>query len=284
MSAYIVLLVLNLAAGLQEDADVYALGSALHREALALRGEGRFKEAERKSLQSIALLEKHFGAGSDKLATPLLNLAATYLDTGQTSKAENTLTRVMTWIEDFPPTSEVKARTYQSLAAVHSLRGEIELALTFDKLALEIMVLRYGSEHLEVAVQEANMALSLVTTGRASEAAPILERSLRKAENAIDAHSPLLLHFLIPMVLAYDSNTSKATAVLERSLGIVAASYGVKHNLRGLLLARYAELLRRKGSKDAAKRASNESRKILKDYGRHTVDINDLIKASRSPR
>lgn len=280
----IMVLLLNLAAGQDGAPTAYTQGVALHREALALRGQRRLQEAERKSRQSIALLEKHFGAGSDKLTVPLLNLATIYLDSGQTSKAESSLKRVMTWIEDFPPTSEVRARAYQSLASVYSQQGKMELVFKWDQLALDIMRLRYGSEHPEVAIQEANVALSLVTTGRTREAAPMLEQSLRKAENAMNADSPLLLHILIPMVLAYDTDTSKAINVLERALGIVAASYGAQQELRGLLLARYALLLRRRGSKDAAKRASSESREILKAYGRHSVDVNDLIRASRSAR
>lgn len=253
------------------------LAIALHSEAVRLFAEGRFQEAERKSLRSISLLENSFGANEPVLAAPLLNLAAIYFNFNKTALSEQTLTRVQTLLHALPPDSEIAARTYQTLAAVELRKGDERKALALDRKALSMLESRLGPGHLETLIQRANVGLSLARIGRAGEAIPELESTLAAIEAARGSQDPLLLNVLNALLAANFRNPSKAIVYAERSIAIAQAAHGPDAEIYGVLLAHYSNLLRRLGRKSEAKTADNRSREILAAHRRYSVDVKELL-------
>ena len=115
------------------------LAVSLHAEAAGLYAEGKLMNAERKSLRSVALLEKSFGTADVRLAAPLFNLAAIYFESQTIALTRKTLARVIPLLGALPSDCELAVRTYQTLGAVELRNGDARQALEFDRKALAIL-------------------------------------------------------------------------------------------------------------------------------------------------
>jgi tetratricopeptide (TPR) repeat protein len=243
------------------------IGVILNNLASTYQDEGRYLEAEKAYLRSIAAMERSLGPEDPLLVKAgLVNLASLYLEINEPSKARPLLERGLRVAERNPAVDpEAHSTILADLASVEANRGHYEEADGLLERALAVQSRNSGPDSVEAAAVLNNLAT--VTVWRKD--LPGALRYARRAVSIMEGHgaeapaqlSRSLLN--LGMVEQKMGSAGEAERDLKRALAVAESAYGPDHPLVGSVLAGYAALLREQGHKRQAKPMAERARAIL---------------------
>ncbi len=226
----------------------------LNRKFMQLYKDGKFKEAEKVSSQSLRLAEQIYGKNHINTATSLNNLALIYKYQGRYSEAELLFKRALKIKEKAMGSNHKSvALVSNNLAGIYEIQGRFSEAENLYKKALEISIRELGKKHPIVAARLNNLAGLYCRQGNFTEAEKIYGESLDIAEKTLGAKHPFVARTLTDLAGLYylQGNYSKAESLYNKALKILESSLGQEHpevtvtlsNLAGLYFqqSRYTE-------------------------------------------
>lgn len=266
----------------QTDGDQVRMGVVLQNVGRLLDRKGQLREAEKTYLRAVSAFNRSGAADERLVVRAYVGLAAVYIQTGQYSRAETLIRRVLA---DRPSGADADRA---------SLMGSLGVILAHkQKFAEAEKVLRQTSEfdaggstemHEVRAVAMANLAGIQSRGGRTAEAVTSYRQALSIME-ALPDPSPATLSVALADyagVLHELGDTDAAGAIYRRAIDIAQSRLGPIHPILGGLLQKYSELQRRSGNKAEARATANDARRIADESRRenltgHTIPIEALM-------
>ncbi len=222
---------------------------------------GRYEEALRLFMASVATLENSVGDHDPNLAHALEGLALVHNARGDAVEAGSLLERVVAIRErNQGPMDPLVAQALNNLGGVYKAQGKYEQAEGLFKRALRIQEAVLGPEDPAIADTLNNIAGLYAFQSRGAEAEPLFRRALEIGEKTVGPEHPKLATLLANLgaVEADQRKYVEAEPLLLRALSLGEKVLGAEHpsvattlnNLGGLYVEerRYAEaepLLRR---------------------------------------
>lgn len=260
------------------DSDKVCKAFALNSLAIAYERLGNFDGAQDAAKESVSLFEETLGPDTPSLRPPLLLLAQVATAKEQFAKADKLLSRV----------EQLPGATHSHLAIARGLRASLlvrekeytEAEAAYRQSIAERELAGRGSS-LDIAPELCNLANLYISEHRASEALPLLERTLRIAESApFDANARA--QALLGLALAHSTNKNqeeqaegyfrKAVDLIDRVPGVVRAQMG-----RTIYL-HYAAFLKGCGRKREAKVVVAEANTLFgPDSSGMLVSVDSLL-------
>lgn len=243
---------------------------------------GEFAEAER--LYHIALhTAESTGRGTDTIA-PLRGLASVYYQTRQFAKAERLIDRVLT-IDQSPA---ALAQQMSNLAAVYEAERRYAEAECMSRKAVALFQASGKEKSAEAAFALNNLGTLRLRANDPQAAARYLEEAVTIWEARLGPSHPIYAQGLSNLAYVYGvlGRTADSDRLWNRALGIVESSAGKQHVSYGILLAGYAECLKKSGRKREAKLLQRQAKSVLasqapENPAKYTVDFRDL--AAKNP-
>jgi len=141
--------------------------------------------------RSLAIKEKHYGAGHISTAVTLNNLATAYTELGDVVQEREMLERSLSIKEQHYGKGSVQcAATLANLASVYSELGDTRRGLEVLKDTVAIEERHFGPGHVETAITLNNLALACGETGDLQSMRDSLLQSLEIKENYFGAGHP----------------------------------------------------------------------------------------------
>jgi tetratricopeptide (TPR) repeat protein len=254
------------------------LGSLLDRK-------GHARESEKAYLRAIKALTRAGMHDGRLLVRTYVGLVAVYVQTGQYSKAEALIRRVLTDHPDGAPSD--KASLLGSLGVTLAHKHRFEEAEQVLRQTARMCASTPGTDMLEVgAIAVANLAGLQMRAGRTAAALASYRQALAVMEGL---PSPSPAAFTITLAdyakaLRGSGDRNAAETQYRRAIVVAEARLGENHAVLGALLQQYAELVRDLGRKSDARKLVNSARRIQDASGRenltgHTVEFDALLES-----
>jgi serine/threonine-protein kinase len=232
--------------------DSEALATHLDQYGIALWRAARYEESQRVLEDALAMRRMLYGRQHTLVATTLLNLSTTVIESGDYARAEALVGECLeirrTLLGEAHPHV---ASALNNLGSVFVRAGRLEEAETTHRQALEIYRSAFGDAHPEVANSMNQLGVVLYYTGRHSEAAKEFERVLELWRASYGTHHRNVLAVLNNLGaarreggdLAGAEDALRTTLQLRReALGDPHADIAQSLNNLGLLLVQRGDL------------------------------------------
>lgn len=246
--------------------------------------DGRLREAERAYLQAAQALHKA-GVTDDRLfARAYIGLPAVYIETGQHSRAEALVRRLL---RDYPAAGDSeKASLMGTLGVIlaHKQRFEeaeqvlLETANQCAEKTLDPEIREIG------AIARANIAGLQQRDGRLSNAIDSYRQAATILEN-LPAPSPATLAVTLAdyaKAVRRTGDVPLAANLYEKAIAVAQKRLGRGHVILADLYQQYAQFLDDRGMKSEARKLTDTARQIRSDWNRmnmigHTVELESLL-------
>ena len=130
--------------------------------------------------KGLNIATRHLGAKHTEAATIYNNLGITYAKKKDYINAENSYLKALEVFQSiYPENSPWTATIYNNLASLHSNKGELEKALTFQKDAIEINIYNSGEHDVLTAIMQSTHAKILNSLNRKNEAIEQYQKTLK---------------------------------------------------------------------------------------------------------
>jgi tetratricopeptide (TPR) repeat protein len=244
---------------------------------------GQLREAETAYLRGITALNKAGVADDRVVVRAYVGLPAVYIQTGQYSKAETLIRRVLT---DYPSSEESdKASLMGTLGVILAHKHKFAEAEQVLQTTAELCAGSPSSEMQEVgAIAVANLGGLHMRNGRVSDAIDSYRHAVALME-ALPAPSPTTL----TVTLADYANAVRSTGDVQatenlyrKAIAVAEARLGHGNVIVAELFNQYAEVLRDDGKKSEARKLDNAARRIRSEWNRvnmtgHTIEFESLL-------
>lgn len=259
------------------------------RIALALRNlgwlldrRGELLQAEKLYLRAIQALARS-QVREDKMEVRIsLGLTTIYIQTGQHSKGEQLIRRLLT---DYPGADDSdKVSLMGNLGVVLASKRHYEEAEQAFRETAEVCAGASSIELQEVgAIAKANMAGVQMRRGRKAEAVVSFREAIAVME-ALPKPSPAPFAATLgdyAGLLRDNGDLNAAEAFYRKSIAVAETRLGPSHPVLGGLLEEYAGLLRGTGRRSEARKLAKTARRIQDESARenltrHTIEFSDL--------
>ena len=267
----------------QTAGDEVRAGVVLQNVGRLLDRMGQLREAEKAYLRAVSAFDRAGVTDERLVVRAYVGLSAVYIQTGQYSKAERLIRRVLA--DSSVGADSDRASLMGSLGVILAHRHEFAEAERVLQQTAELTAGGHSTEMQEVrAVAIANVAGIQMRRGRTAEAV----RSYRLALLIMDAQ-PNASPTTLTVALADYANLldglgshEAANDLYTRAISIAESRLGPTHPILGGLLQKYSELLRRSGKRSEARAAAHTARRISDESRRenltgHTIPIEALM-------
>jgi tetratricopeptide (TPR) repeat protein len=172
--------------------------------------------------------------------------------------------------------------TLDNLASIYCRRGQFESALDLSRRAEQIARKAFGDQHPLTCLRANKVAVLYADLGRFPEAEALLRRTLEVQRQALGEDSPdvALTMANLAAVNLRRKLPVEADALYRRALLILERSRSNDRKLVAVL-SNYAWLLHQTGKRSEGRKLEARARAISmthrSDWGRHTVDVSDLL-------
>ncbi len=259
------------------------LAAALSNLASVETDIGRLAEASRLYERAIRVLVRSGGA-DDRIQTFRIRLAELYLESGETSTAEQIVHKVIAEQATAPEASRPnQAYALDVLACIYSHQKKAAAAEKAERESLAILEALPDVDRSSLAIGTLHMSTFLSIRKRPEEALTYAQRA-REMFLALPVRQP-------PMEGAVEINLASAYAGMrmaneaqsasDRALAVAEKYYGPNHPKTALMYLARAAVLRRAGRKKEAQVAQKQGEKLLAASGNSplasTVPIEGLF-------
>ena len=266
----------------REDLEVIVL-SDLASVALDL---GHLENGVRYCERAIALLIRSAGESDPRVQTLRAELAAFYLESGQTGTAEKLLRGIASPSATGNASKEA-AFALDVLACLYAREDKPARAEEAERASLSMLEQRSPRDNSSLAVGYVHLAIFLNSRKRPAEALPYAERGLALLQTLPDPQPVMQgsAEASLAAIHAALGREEEAERESVRSLQITESFYGPNHpQLAWMVLAR-AAILRRQGRKAEAKELQARGDRILQAIGTsrlsETVPLQALLPAHK---
>ena len=160
------------------------------------RGEGRkgdFEKAEIYFEKSIGLATKLYGSHNPKVIQSYMNLGIQQKNLGKYDKAIHNYSRAEELIKAIYGEKDSRlGMVYGNIGLVYKSKGDYSKALEYQESALRFFITDTILYRKRIKMTEANMATTLVSLNRISEAIKISEKNIRVNNNLNPRYFDLL--------------------------------------------------------------------------------------------
>jgi tetratricopeptide (TPR) repeat protein len=252
---------------------------------------GRDLEAMELYLRSSILLERTVGPEAEISLTARSHLAMLYMETGQLSKAEVLVRRLLDIEENRHGAEDLRvADLLESLATLCSIEKRYSDAEVIFRKALGILQ-RLAPPDARVAMALTNLACVVEASGRHEEAASYAEQSWRMLDGRTDITPATVIKTLTVLGVAYSmlGRASLAESCLTRALASAEISYGPHHPNVAYVLQNFATVMRHSHQGRNARSMEVRGKQILKEHARenhmgYIVDLRSLLPVEQGRR
>ena len=254
---------------------------------------GRHSDAERTYASAIRLLNAHDLSTRPVMSRILDNQASLYMDFGGRFTDAERLRRcaLELRISEVGPEGPGIATLLSNLGSVCLALGRFEEAEGLFRRALDLAE-KTGTQGATTAGSVLqNLATLYGTMGRNTEAAHLIGRAVASLEKVIGEDHPDLVRPLVNLakVQIRLNRPLVAEVAVRRAQRITETRLGPEHPLMLNILLTHENILRRTNRKAQAREANRRAAALLASnpdlrLASSTVDISDLVKASRARR
>ncbi|WP_295556162.1 CHAT domain-containing tetratricopeptide repeat protein [uncultured Hyphomicrobium sp.] len=212
---------------------------AMHVEAVALIGAGKFLEAETKLKECLDSYSAAYGDESTQVAETLYSLAEAYTELGRLSDAERDAERSLEiWRKLVGENHGGTANALYYLGLLRDKQGRRGEAIALLNTSLAIRESIHGKDHLEVAQSLTTLSGFHRANGNLQQARDLAERSLKIKETLLGELHPDVGNSLNALAMAVEElgEFDVAERLYKRSLELVERRHGPSHPNVGLSL------------------------------------------------
>ena len=250
----------------------------------AVRGQGRYPEAEALYRQALAARGKALGPRHPDTALVMEDLAVALLFEGRYNEAESLLRPALAVDEKaLGPEDVAVARCENSLARLLRLEGRYAEAEPHFRRALAIREKTLGPEHPDTATSLNNLGNMLWSEGRLAEAEPLFRRALAIREKVLGPDNPSTALAVngLAAVLNDEGRYAEAEPLYRRALATTEKVDGPDHPDTAMVLTDLGSLLWDEGRHDEVeplmRRALAIRQKALgQDHPDTAMSVNNL--------
>ena len=241
---------------------------------------GRYRDAETEYRVAMRNVEAADGKESMGYAVVLGNLASLYTEQNQVGRAEPLLRQALGIEDRLAAPDDIRPAVGRNGLAQILLRrrrySEAEALLNEAVAFFE----RHGGHREQAAISYNNLGVSRQMQGKCDEAAVYYERALAALEAEYGPDHPFLLRPIGNLAYSYGKcgKPEKAEPLYRRAMGIGESRLEPDNPVFAAVTESYAEFLRAKGDKAAAKRLEARARQGERESKRRngvgmTVDV-----------
>lgn len=238
---------------------------------------GDFSGAERLYLIDLHIAEAS-GQRSDIIAS-LRGLASVYYQTHQFAKAEQLTNRVL----KMEQSRAALAQQMSNLAAVYEAERRYADAERMSREAVALFQASGKEKSAEAGFALNNLGTLRLRANDPHGAADYLEEAVTIWEARLGPSHPIYAQGLSNLAYVYGvlGRRAESDRLWNRALGIVETRAGKQHVSYGILLAGYAECLKKSGRKREAKDVQRQANRVLatqtpENPAKYTVDFRNL--------
>ena len=241
---------------------------------------GRFADSDRLYRRAIAWAKHVKGKYSPEYASLVNNLAAVYLQQGQTGKAEPLIREaVEIGTAVFPADDMRLAMARSGLADLLIKHGQYRQSEQLLNQAIQILE-KHPEARRDLGIARNNLGVLRRYQKRNEESVRMLEDARVAIEADGGPEHPALTRVFNNLGITYAAlgRRDEADRAFRRSLEIAEAHLGMDHPVYGVMLYNYSRFLRDCGRKAEAKTLEAKSRAVIQDSARRnaagmTVDV-----------
>ena len=219
----------------------------------ALKGQGRYPEAETLHRQVLEIRRKTLGANHPDTAFAMEDLALTLLEEGRYAEAEPLLRRALTINETaLGPESAGVARGENSLARLLRTEGRYAEAEPHFRRALAIREQALGPDDADTASSLNSLGLLLWSQGRLPESEQLMRRSLAIRERILgpdDPNTALTVNGLA-LVINDAGRYAEAELLYRRAQEAIEKAKGPGHPDTAMIITNLGSVLYDEGHAD----------------------------------
>ncbi len=240
------------------------------------RGEGRkgdFEKAEIYFEKSIGLATKLYGSHNPKVIQSYMNLGIQQKNLGKYDKAIHNYSRAEELIKAIYGEKDSRlGMVYGNIGLVYKSKGDYSKALEYQESALRFFFTDTILYRKRIKMTEANMATTLVSLNRISEAIKISEKNIRVNNNLNPRYFDLLA-----TIYADKGDFGLANTYYLKSILSWIKYYGPEMYWLGEEYNNYSYFLIKAERYDSAQKYNELAEKIiLKTYGPKSVYYSDI--------
>jgi tetratricopeptide (TPR) repeat protein len=231
------------------------LGRSLAGLAEVYRALGRYKLAEDRCKEAIAVSTKILGENHAHTANNLNILGTLYTDMHKYHEARAILTKALHIHEQkLEPLDPHLAQSQYNLGLLEMAEGNYQHAETFLKKALKIRRKVFSRSHPQIARSLNSLAVLYTWQGHYSEAEKLYQQVLSLRKKSLGAQHPQFAQTLNDLGAHYLSRKqyTEAAPLLAEALRIREQILGLEHPAVGETLTNQARLHRELGQEDVA--------------------------------
>jgi CHAT domain-containing protein/tetratricopeptide (TPR) repeat protein len=205
---------------------------SLNAEAMRLLTQGKYREAEKKAREGLAIREKALGEAHPDTATSYNNVAGCLGELGKPSEALPLYKKALAIREKALGEAHPRTATsYNNMAGCLRSLGKESEALPLYKKALAIFEKALGEAHPHTASSYNSVASCLRSLGKASEALPLFKKALAIRQKALSEAHPHTASSYNNMAYCLQSlgKASEALPLYKKALAISEKARGEAH-------------------------------------------------------
>jgi tetratricopeptide (TPR) repeat protein len=235
---------------------------------------GRFVDAEKLFLQSLAVLERRYNPTDRAVVRAAANLVSLYLETEQITKAETILLPLIPSQEGVPSGPDGSI-LLSDLASVRVRQGRLETAeLLFRKVidALDKNPEQESREELAIAMTDLS---EVYQEARRFPEAPDWADRARRIVDAIPNPLPkVVIKTLnnLAEISAESGKPAEAAPLFIQAIHFTETTLGPEHPTLGEVLRNYAVFLRQTKNRGEARKIEKRASEILKRSSRENLE------------
>jgi tetratricopeptide (TPR) repeat protein len=251
-------------AALVEPSDVYE-AITLNDFAILYQDLGKFVDAEKLFLRSLAILEHRYGTRDRAVVRTAANLVSLYLETRQITKAETVLLPLIPSQESVPPGPDGPV-LLSDLASVRIRQGRLATAESLFRRVIEDLDKRPEPEYREeLAIAMTDLSEVYQATGRLPEALDWADRARRVMETIANPLPKVVIKIFnnLAELSAESGKPAEAAPLFQQAIKFTENTLGPEHPVLGDILLNYAVFLRQTKNRAEAGKIEKRARAIL---------------------
>jgi tetratricopeptide (TPR) repeat protein len=229
-----------------------------------LRGQGRYPEAERLYVMSLAQAAPEYDGA--ELASIHNGLGVLYKFAGRLDEAQSCYERASALLEEaYGPGDPALAVIFHNLAGLAHSRGRSAEGEAYARRSLALHREAFPSDHPVVVADEAHLGAMLQARGALAEAEPLLRRAITffTERYGEDHYEVLTARHNLAAVLADRGEPAEAEKLYLRTLEGKRRTLGPDHPDVALTLHNLAVLAAERGDTERASLLAAQARQIL---------------------
>jgi tetratricopeptide (TPR) repeat protein len=235
---------------------------------------GQLEEAAQVCERAISLLIKSAGEADARVQTLRGELAALYLESGQTGTAEKLLRKVVaTQASGTPVASTGGAFVLDVLACLYAREKKLAAAEAAERQSLSMLEALPRPDEAALAVGNVHLSIFLNSRKQATDALPYAERGMALLERLPERQPVMEAGARVSLASIYAALGRRDEAEREsaQAVEITERFYGSSHLQTAWMLMAHAAVLRRLERKDAAREFQAQGERILKATGKNRL-------------